>query len=130
MNKNTGQNLLFCVLITMLGALVNVLNTVVDRIAISFGQQAAMAGLYVSIYAIGSLTSVTLSSALADVAGKRKVIVTGILFIILGIGLLAFSHHFVLTSVSLSLIGFAFGPSEAMSSALLTHEIQTEEAAG
>lgn len=122
MNKNTAQNLLFCVLITMLGALVNVLNTVVDRIAESFGQQAAMAGLYISVYALGSLTSVALSSALADIIGKRSVIVAGIISILCGILLLAFSQLFVLTLFSLFLIGFGFGPTEAMSSALLNDE--------
>ena len=122
MNKNTRQNLLFCVLITMLGALVNVLNTVVDRIAESFGQQAAMAGLYISVYALGSLTSVALSSALADIIGKRSVIVAGIISILCGILLLAFSQLFALTLFSLFLIGFGFGPTEAMSSALLNDE--------
>lgn len=122
MNRNTVQNLLFCVLITMLGVLANVLNTVVDRIALSYGQQAAMAGLYISIYAAGSLTSVTLSSALADIIGKRAVILAGILSMLCGIVLLAFSHQILLAFASLFLIGFGFGPTEAMSSALLTDE--------
>lgn len=122
MKQFNSQNILFCILITMLGIIANVLNTVVDRIALSFGQQAVMAGLYISVYATGSLISVTLSSALADVIGKRSVIVAALSFMLLGILLLVLREGFALTLVSLFFIGFGFGPSEAMSSALLNDE--------
>lgn len=120
--QHRSQNFMFCMLITMLGVIANVLNTVVDRIALSYDQQAMMAGLYISVYATGSLTSVTLSSALADVIGKRTVIAVALLFMILGILLLALSQSFALALVSLFFIGFGFGPSEAMSSALLNDD--------
>ncbi len=122
MNKNIAQNLLFCFLIMMLGVLANVLNTVVDRIALSFGQQATMAGLYISIFALGSLISITLSSGLADIIGKRFIIVAGIISMMCGILLLAFSQHMFLSLVGLFLMGFGFGPTEAMTSALLNDE--------
>ena len=122
MDQHKSQNVLFCILITMLGIIINVLNTVVDRIALSFGQEAVMAGLYISVYAAGSLTSVTLSSALADTIGKRSVIAAALLIMLLGITVLAVSKDFALTLAGLFLIGFGFGPSEAMSSALLNDE--------
>lgn len=122
MKQYSSQNILFCILITMLGIIANVLNTVVDRIALSFGQQAVMAGLYISVFATGSLISVTLSSALADVIGKRTVILAALSFMLLGILLLGLTEGFALTLVSLFFIGFGFGPSEAMSSALLNDE--------
>src|SRR5665647_785968 len=99
MKQFNSQNILFCILITMLGIIANVLNTVVYRIALSFGQQAVMAGLYISVYATGSLISVTLSSALADVIGKRSVIVAALSFMLLGILLLVLREGFALTLV-------------------------------
>ena len=116
------QNLLFSVLITVLGLITNIFHTLVDRVALARGMEATAAGLLISVMALGSLSSVILSSALADHVGKRRVILVALLILATGLYLLSIQGSFLLLLAALFLYGFGFSPSEAMSSAVLTDE--------
>ncbi len=117
-----GQNLLFSLLVTALGLVTNVFHTVVDRMALSLGREATAAGLLISVYALGSLSSVVLSSALADRIGKRRVILAALAVMSLGFFVLSVKGSYGLLLAGLYLYGFGFGPSEGMASAVLTDQ--------
>jgi fucose permease len=124
MTKSRGlsQNLILCALITALGMLFSVLSSLLDRIALSFGQGAAMAGVYLSIYMTGSCLSAFFGGSLADRVGKRRVILAGMLVLVVGLMAVAVSGSVIFTFAGLFLMGVGFGPSESMGSALLTDE--------
>lgn len=122
MNKQIHQNILFSLFITALGMMINFLHTVADHMALSLGRAASQAGLLISIYALGSLTSVVLSSALADWAGKRRVILAALGVMFVGFSILFAAHAFVPMALGLFLFGFGFGPSEGLGSAVLSDE--------
>ncbi|NLM86646.1 MAG: MFS transporter [Clostridiales bacterium] len=122
MSRQTHQNILFSLLITILGMMINIFHTMADKMALSLGRLASDAGMLISIYALGSLTSVVLSSTLADWAGKRRVIVGTMSVMFLGFALLFVSHSFLPLVLGLFLFGFGFGPSEGLGSAVLSDE--------
>ena len=122
MSKQTRQNILFSLLITVLGMMINIFHTMADRMALSLGRLAGDAGMLISIYALGSLVSVVLSSTLADWAGKRRVIIAGMGVMTAGFLVLFLSHAFLPMALGLFLFGFGFGPSEGLGSALLSDE--------
>ncbi len=122
MSRQTHQNLLFSLFITVLGMIINIFHAMADKMALSLGRLASDAGLLISIYALGSLISVVLSSALADWAGKRRVIVGTMSVMCLGFALLFISHTFLPMALGLFLFGFGFGPSEGLGSAVLSDE--------
>jgi FHS family glucose/mannose:H+ symporter-like MFS transporter len=122
MNNQLHQNILFSFLIAFMGLVVNVFHTVADRMALSLGQQAAAAGLFISVFALGSLASVVLSSGLADRVGKRRVIAAGLVVMAGGFLLIYFSSTFVPLIAGLFLFGFGFAPAEGMGSAVLGDE--------
>jgi fucose permease len=122
--KQSGlsQNLLLCGLITALGVLVSSLSSLFDRMAVSFGHSAAMAGVYLSVYMAGSCLSAFFGGSLADRIGKRRVVTAGTLLLALGLMVVAASGSAALAFAGLFLMGVGFGPSESMGSALLTDE--------
>lgn len=122
MSHQRRQNLLFTLFTTALGMMINIFHTVADRMALSLGRQAADAGMLISIYALGSLTSVVLSSSLADRVGKRRVIATATVVMTAGFAMLYLSHRFWPLALGLFLFGVGFGPAEGMSSAVLSDE--------
>lgn len=122
MSAQTRQNLLFSLILTGLGAFVNVFHTVVDRMSLSIGQDALASGMLLSVYAIGSLSSLVASSSLADRAGKRPVVLASLLAMSAGFLLLFFSSSALPLYAGLFLFGFGFAPTEAMTSALLGDE--------
>ncbi|NLX83519.1 MAG: MFS transporter [Clostridiales bacterium] len=122
MSRKTQQNLLFSLFITVLGMMINIFSTVADRIALSLGRAASDAGLFISMYALGSLTSLVLSSSLADKVGKRRVIITAATIMTAGFAILFVSHAFMLIALGLFLFGVGFGPTEGMASAVLSDE--------
>ncbi len=122
MNKQIKQNILFSTLIGLMGMVVNVFHTVADRMALSLGRQAAAAGLFISVYALGSLASVMLTSGLADRIGKRRVIAGGLCVMATGFAVISAAGTFIPLLIGLFLFGFGFAPSEGMSSAVLGDE--------
>ncbi|NLW21203.1 MAG: MFS transporter [Clostridiales bacterium] len=122
MNRQTKQNILFSLFITVLGMMINIFHTMADKMALSLGRLASDAGLLISIYALGSLISVVLSSTLADWAGKRRVIVGTMSVMLVGFVLLFLSHSFLPLALGLFMFGFGFGPSEGLGSAVLSDE--------
>ena len=128
MSRQTQQNILFSMFITVLGMMINIFNTVADRMALSLGRAAADAGLFISIYALGSLLSVVLSSSLADQVGKRRVILAGTAVMAAGFLLLTLSRVLLPTALGLFLFGVGFGPAEGMASAVLSDENSGAEA--
>ncbi|HHT06922.1 MAG: MFS transporter [Christensenellales bacterium] len=122
MSRQTQQNLLFSLFITALGMMINIFNTVADRIALSLGRAASDAGLFISIYALGSLTSLVLSSSLADHVGKRRVIIGATTILTAGFAIMFVSHAFLPIAIGLFLFGVGFGPAEGMASAVLSDE--------
>lgn len=129
MKKGIGQNLLLCWLITVLGIVVNIFHTLADRIVMSLGRPATQAGILISVYAIGSLCSVLLSSSLADRIGKRRVIAAALSVMAVGFLIVPASSVFVPVLIGMFLFGFGFAPSEAMGSALLGDENPEKAAA-
>ncbi len=127
MTKQLQQNILLSLLVTALGATVNVFHTLADRMALSVGMDALAAGVLISVYAMGSLCSMLLSSAFADRLGKRRVVVAGLLMLALGCALLAVEGGIFTLYLGLFCFGFGFSPSEAMSSALLSDENPLKE---
>lgn len=122
MRAQTRQNLLFTLILTTLGAFVNIFHTVVDRMSLSIGKEALASGVLLSVYALGSLTSLIASSALADRVGKRPVVGASLLVIALGLILISLSKGAAALYLGLFLFGFGFAPTEGMSSALLGDE--------
>ncbi|MDD4104677.1 MAG: MFS transporter [Clostridiales bacterium] len=122
MTRHTQQNILFSLFIAILGMMINIFHTMADRMALSLGWPAGDAGMLISIYALGSLLSVVLSSTLADWAGKRRVILVAMGVMCVGFALLFLSHAFVPLAMGLFLFGFGFGPSEGLGSAVLSDE--------
>ena len=129
MKKQTGQNLLFCWLITVMGIVANIFHTLADRIVISLGRPATQAGILISVYALGSLCSVLLSSSLADRIGKRRVIAAALSVMAAGLLIVPASSAFAPILIGLFLFGFGFAPSEGMGSALLGDENPEKAAA-
>ena len=122
MKKQTGQNLLFCWLMTVMGIVASIFHTLADRMVISLGRPATQAGILISVYALGSLSSVLLSSSLADRVGKRRVIAAALFVMAAGLIVVPASSSFIPILIGLYLFGFGFAPSEGMSSALLSDE--------
>lgn len=122
MKRQTQQNILFSLFITVLGMMINIFNTVADRIALSLGRAASDAGLFISIYALGSLTSLVLSSSLADQVGKRRVIIGATTVMAAGFVIVYLSNAFLPVALGLFLFGVGFGPAEGMGSAVLSDE--------
>jgi FHS family glucose/mannose:H+ symporter-like MFS transporter len=129
MKKQTGQNLLFCGLMTVMGIVANIFHTLADRIVISLGRPGTQAGILISVYALGSLSSVLLSSSLADRVGKRRVIAAALFVMSAGLLVVPASSAFIPILIGLYLFGFGFAPSEGMSSALLGDENPEKAAA-
>lgn len=129
MKKQTGQNLLFCWLITVMGIVANIFHTLADRIVTSLGRPATQAGILISVYALGSLCSVLLSSSLADRIGKRRVIAAALFVMAAGLLIVPASRAFAPVLIGLFLFGFGFAPSEGMGSALLGDENPEKAAA-
>jgi len=122
MKRQTQQNILFSLFITVLGMMINIFNTVADRIALSLGRAASDAGLFISIYALGSLVSLVLSSSLADHVGKRRVIIGATSVMAAGFLITYVSYSFLPVALGLFLFGVGFGPAEGMGSAVLSDE--------
>ncbi|MEG2859416.1 MAG: MFS transporter [Clostridia bacterium] len=122
MRSLRAQNGLFCVLVGMLGVYASAFSAVADQMAGSFLASPAMAGLLVSVYAAGSLLSVLISGALADTVGKRKVVSFAMLIMTLGLVTVATAQSAAPLLIGLFLTGMGFGPTESMTSALLTDE--------
>ncbi len=122
MKKQLSQNLIFSLLMMTLGAYVNVFHTVVDRMALAMGREATASGLLISTFALGSLVSVMLSSALSDRIGKRLVITSALVVMALGFFLLNTQAGSALVPLGLFLFGFGFAPAEAQASAILGDE--------
>lgn len=122
MNSQLRQNILLSLLVTALGATINVFNTVSDRMAMAIGMQALAAGLLISTYSLGSLSSVLLTSAVADRLGKRRFITASLFMLAVGCALLAVRGKPIILYLGLFCFGFGFSPSEALSSALLSDE--------
>ena len=126
MKKQLGQNILLSLMISFLGMAVNIFQMVADRMAISIGRPAAEAGILISVFALGSLCSVMLSSALADRVGKRRVIVAALCVMTSGFLLISAAGSYIILLIGLFLFGIGFAPSEAMGSAVLSDENQHE----
>lgn len=126
MSRQTQQNILFSLLITALGMMINIFHTMADKMALSLGRLASDAGMLISLYALGSLISVVLSSTLADWAGKRRVIVGTLSVMAVGLLLLFLSYSFLPLVLGLFLFGFGFGPSEGLGSAVLSDDNPTQ----
>lgn len=120
MKTRLMQNLLFSLIMTAAGAYANVFHTVVDQMALSMGRRALDVGLYISTYAIGSLCSTVLSSALADREGKRRIVAAGLLMMGLGFLVIYRVRTEGLLLLGLFLFGFGFSPAEGMGSALIS----------
>ena len=100
MDGQLRQNLLLSLQIGMLGMVANALHTVADRMALTLGRPASAAGLFISVYALGSLCSVVVSSGLADRVGKRRVIAAGLS--VMALGFLTGRRHVVSSASSCS----------------------------
>jgi FHS family glucose/mannose:H+ symporter-like MFS transporter len=107
----------------------NIFHTLADRIVISLGRPGTQAGILISVYALGSLSSVLLSSSLADRVGKRRVIAAALFVMAAGLLVVPASSAFIPILIGLYLFGFGFAPSEGMSSALLGDENPEKAAA-
>ncbi len=118
----TKQNLFFCLLMSFLGLVYNVLHTLADKVALGIGLQAEEAGIFISIFAAGSLLSLLLSSSWADRVGKRQVIAMALLMMVAGFVLLYLPIGRYLVFLGVFLFGFGFAPAEALSSAVLGDE--------
>lgn len=127
MSSQLQQNILLSLLVTALGAIINVFNTVADHMALGIGLEAIAAGLLISVYALGSLISVVLTSAIADRLGKRRFILASLLLLAIGCAVLAVDSGPFALYLGLFCFGFGFSPSEAMSSALLNDENPKKE---
>lgn len=122
MSQQTRQNILFSLFMLALGMFINILHTMSDRMALSLGWVSTQSGLLVTIYAIGSLISIVLSSSLADKVGKRRVIITALAVMFPGLMLIFLSHTFLPMALGLFLFGLGFGPSEGQASAVISDE--------
>ena len=116
------QNLLMCLLIAALGALATSLSSLLDRMAAAIGLAPERVGVFISVYMVGSCLSAFFGGSLADRLGKRRVIAAGALLLALGLTGVAASGGAAMTFVGLFVLGVGFGPTESMSSALLTDE--------
>lgn len=114
------QNILFSLLMTALGLLINILNALADRMALFLGWPSSDAGSLISLFALGSLTGIVLTSALADWAGKRRVILAGLAAMAAGLLMVFGAQAFLPLALGLFLFGLGFGPTEAQGSALLS----------
>jgi MFS transporter, FHS family, glucose/mannose:H+ symporter len=117
-----AQNILFCLLITLLGTLFSSLAASAGYMAAAFGQHATSIGVYLSVFAAGSFVSVPLGSVLADWLGKRKIIRIAISILTVGMVIIALSDRQGFLYAGLFLMGVGFGPTESMSSAFLADE--------
>ncbi len=119
-------NCMASLLIGILGVFFSSFQSTADRIALSFGQESSLVGLFISVFAAGSFISVYFNGALADSIGKKKVIVAAIICSIVGTFIVGISEWYGLTLAGLFLMGVGFGPAEAMSSAIMTDENPTQ----
>ena len=116
------QNWMYCALVGILGLYASTYQTLVSRLTERFGMDERMIGILLAVYGAGSLCSVLISGMLADSLGKRRIVLCAAPVMCLGLLCAATAGAAALLFAGLFLAGMGFGPSESMSSAMLTDE--------